>query len=85
MIANEAKCKTDLLKILSKEETDGSKYMFEALATIQATSMETKRVFSVCGQFVAKIKNRLSGKNVSTARYERPLHRRKSKLNRYGL
>lgn len=64
---------TDLMKILTKEfsllEATKSKprhlqQLFDALGTIQATSVEAERAFSVCRQFVIKIRNRLSAESI---------------------
>ncbi|XP_073715766.1 uncharacterized protein [Misgurnus anguillicaudatus] len=38
--------------------------LFDALSTIQATSVEAERAFSICGQFVTKIRNRLSAESI---------------------
>lgn len=64
----------DLQKILSKEfalfETtkvrpENLQRLYLALGTIQPTSVEAERAFSVCGLFVTKLRNRLSEKSIN--------------------
>lgn len=63
----------DLMKILTKEfflsEANNRRpphlqQLFDALKTIQATSVGAERAFSICGQFVMKIRNCLSAESI---------------------
>ena len=65
---------TDLQKILAKEfalyestkvRPENLNRLYLALGTIQPTSVEAERAFSVCGQFVTKIRNRLSKESIN--------------------
>ena len=64
---------SDLMKVLTKEFSlfDATnrrpphlQQLFDALTTVQATSVEAERAFSICGQFVTKIRNRLSAESI---------------------
>ena len=64
----------DLQKILSKEfalfeatkvRPENLQRLYLALGTIQPTSVEAERAFSVCGIFVTKLRNRLSDKSIN--------------------
>lgn len=53
----------------TKERTEKLEKIFLALKTIQATSTEVERTFSVAGNFKTKIRNRLSEQNLNILVY----------------
>lgn len=63
----------DFMKVITKEfslfEATNKRpphlqQLFDALSSVQATSVEAERAFSICGQFVTKIRNRLSAESI---------------------
>ena len=70
----EEKSGSDLQKILAKEFAlfEATKVrpkhlaqLYTALGSIQPTSVEAERAFSVCGLFITKLRNRLSDKSIN--------------------
>lgn len=64
---------SDLMKVLTKEfslfeathkRPPHLQQLFDALHSVQATSVEAERAFSICGQFVTKLRNRLSAESI---------------------
>lgn len=49
----------------SGQKTQNIEYLFNAILTIRPTSVESERMFSVTGQFVNKIRNRLSDESIN--------------------
>lgn len=49
----------------SGQKTENVELLFNALLTVRPTSVESERVFSVTGQFVNKIRNRLSDESIN--------------------
>ena len=49
----------------SGTQTQGIEILYNALLTIQPTSVESERVFSTTGTFVNKIRNRLSDETIN--------------------
>lgn len=47
------------------QKTQNVEFLFNALLTIRPTSLESERAFSVAGQFVNKIRNRLSDESIN--------------------
>lgn len=63
----------DFMKVITKEfslfeatnrRPPHLQQLFDTLSTVQATSVEAERAFSICGQFVTKIRNRLSAESI---------------------
>lgn len=81
---------SDLMKILTKEfslfETTKRRprhlqQLIDTLATVQAASVEAERAFSVCGQFVTKIRNRLSAESIDALCFLKAHFQKKKKEN----
>ncbi|XP_030578053.1 zinc finger BED domain-containing protein 4-like [Archocentrus centrarchus] len=80
----------DLMKVLTKEfslfeatnrRPPHLQQLFDALHSVQATSVEAERAFSICGQFVTKLRNRLSAESLDALCFLKAHFQKKKKAS----